>query len=171
MPIRSSCSPSQITRPPSSPSYVYIHFFCSFRSHFCHFVKSLFACAAAPLASLDRLPHVVFWVWFHLLHFNLSNQTLKPEEDEYNKPDRPLPAKRLSWETAKKLRWASVPCCFALSACYSLETLYASIVLCGLTIVYDELGYASGHWFTRNFLNGVGFASFDVGSMLVAGMS
>ncbi|KAL5534703.1 hypothetical protein ACEPAG_1167 [Sanghuangporus baumii] len=126
------------------------------------------AAASAPLASLDRLPHVIFWIWFHVLQFDVSNQTLKPEEDEYNKRDRPLPSKRITWRNAITLRWALVPACWILSAFYSIETVYASITLCILTFIYDELGASAGHWFLRNFVNALGFMSFEVGACLVA---
>ena len=125
--------------------------------------------ASAPLSDISHLPHVIFWIWFHVLQFDVSNQTLKPEEDEYNKQDRPLPAKRITWRNALILRWALVPACWALSACYSLETAYASIALCIFTYVYDEMGYAAGHWFGRNFVNALGFMSFEVGACLIAG--
>ncbi|KAL5535076.1 hypothetical protein ACEPAF_3169 [Sanghuangporus sanghuang] len=126
------------------------------------------AAASAPLASLDRLPHVIFWIWFHVLQFDVSNQTLKPEEDEYNKRDRPLPSKRITWRNAIILRWALVPACWILSAFYSMETVYASITLCILTFIYDELGASAGHWFLRNFVNALGFMSFELGACLVA---
>ena len=112
----------------------------------------------------------MFWVWFHVLQFDVSNQTLKPEEDEFNKKDRPLPAKRITWENALVLRWTLVPLCLLLSACYSIETVYASIALCILTWVYDEAGFAAGHWLGRNVVNAMGFASFEVGACLIAGM-
>ncbi|EJD04462.1 uncharacterized protein FOMMEDRAFT_82531 [Fomitiporia mediterranea MF3/22] len=127
------------------------------------------AVASAPLATTRHLPHVVFWIWFHVLQFDVSNQTLKPEEDEFNKRDRPLPAKRIMWKNALRLRWALVPACWTLSACYSLETVYASIALCLLTFIYDEMGFAAGHWLGRNFVNALGFMSFEVGACLVAG--
>lgn len=111
----------------------------------------------------------MFWVWFHVLQFDVSNQTLDPEEDKHNKKDRPLPAKRITWENALILRWVLVPACWALSACYSLETVYASMALCLLTYIYDEMGFAAGHWLGRNFVNALGFMSFEVGACLIAG--
>ncbi|KAI5120552.1 hypothetical protein M0805_000280 [Coniferiporia weirii] len=127
------------------------------------------AVASAPLANLSHLPHVIFWIWFHVLQFDVSNQTVKPEEDEYNKKDRPLPSKRISWRNALVLRWVLVPMCWALSACYSVEVVYASIALCILTYAYDEMGFAAGHWLGRNVVNALGFLSFEVGACLIAG--
>ncbi|KAJ7615482.1 UbiA prenyltransferase family-domain-containing protein [Roridomyces roridus] len=113
------------------------------------------ASASAPLASISRLPHITFWIWLHLLQFDVSNQTMDPEEDAMNKQDRPLPSKRMTLEQAIILRWILVPLCFAWSLCYSVETLYASIAL--------------RHWFIRNAVNAAGFAAFEVGATLVAG--
>lgn len=113
--------------------------------------------------------HVVFWVWLHLLHFDVSNQTMDPDEDEKNKSDRPLPAKRISLANAIRLRWLLVPACFALSAMYSAATLYASVTLAALTVLYNELGAHKRHWVIRNVVNALGFAMFETGATLVAG--
>lgn len=53
--------------------------------------------------------------------------------------------------------------------CYSRKTAYASAALSILTVIYDELGYAAGHWFGRNLLNALGFVTFEVGACLIAG--
>ncbi|KLO12994.1 hypothetical protein SCHPADRAFT_874683 [Schizopora paradoxa] len=130
---------------------------------------TVLAAASAPLRNVLHLPHVIFWTWVHVLQFDVSNQTLNPEEDEHNKRDRPLPAKRITHQNALILRWILVPTCWTLSACYSLETFYASIALVALTIIYDELGAHSGHWVIRNLVNALGFVSFEVGASLIAG--
>ncbi|KAH8108268.1 UbiA prenyltransferase family [Phellopilus nigrolimitatus] len=127
------------------------------------------AAASAPLASFSRLPPTVFWIWFQLLQFDVSNQTLAPEEDMYNKSYRPLPAKRISLRTALVLRWVLPLLCFAWSASYSKEVLCASIANCALTYIYDEMGFAAGHWASRNIVNAMGFASFEIGACLIAG--
>ena len=126
---------------------------------------------SAPLSSIWRLPHSVFWICFHLLQFDVSNQTLDPEEDANNKKDRPLPAGRLTFRQAIILRWALVPACFLLSWMYSVEVLYASIALIIFTIIYDEMHAHAGHWAIRNLVNACGFASFESGATLVAGTS
>ncbi|KAI5120555.1 hypothetical protein M0805_000283 [Coniferiporia weirii] len=130
---------------------------------------TLLAVASAPLAGLSRLPHVIFWIWLHVLQFDVSNQTLNPEEDEHNEKDRPLPAKRITLRDALILRWVLVPMCWALSTYYSVETVYASIALCILTYAYDEMGFAAGHWLGRNVVNALGFLSFEIGACLIAG--
>ncbi|KAI0316409.1 UbiA prenyltransferase family [Amylostereum chailletii] len=129
---------------------------------------SICAAAAAPIVELSRVPHVLFWIWFHMLQFCVSNQTLDPEEDGRNKRDRPLPSGRITLRNAIILRWVLVPACWALSACYSLQTVYASIVLVALTVIYDELHAHAGNWLVRNTVNALGFASFEVGATFVA---
>ncbi|KAH9889261.1 UbiA prenyltransferase family-domain-containing protein [Cubamyces lactineus] len=127
------------------------------------------AIASAPIDNILRLPHVVFWVWTHVLQFDLSNQTVDPQEDALNKRERPIPAQRITLASARLLRWLVVPVCWRLSALYSVQTVYASIANIALTIIYDDLGAASGHWAVRNVVNGLGFSSFEVGATLIAG--
>lgn len=131
--------------------------------------QSFFALAASPNLNFGSTPEAVIWLWIHLLQFNVSNQTMDPEEDELNKRDRPLPSGRISLKNARVLRWALVPLCFAVSILYSLEVLYASIAMVVSTIAYNELG---GHnqWLVRNLLNGFGVASFEAGTTLVTCM-
>ncbi|KAI0645041.1 UbiA prenyltransferase family-domain-containing protein [Trametes meyenii] len=127
------------------------------------------AVASAPLVNLLRLPHVIFWVWFHVLQFDVSNQYLDPDEDALNKGYRPLPAKRITLSQARLLRWILVPACWRLSGLYSAETFYASVALVALTILYNEFHAHRRHWAIRNLVNALGFASFETGATLVAG--
>ncbi|KAJ7862789.1 UbiA prenyltransferase family [Mycena olivaceomarginata] len=128
---------------------------------------SLFAIVAAPLTSLRNIPHLVFWLWLHLLEFNLSNQTASLE-DKVNKPDRPLPSGRITLRNAVLLRWVLMPMCWSLSFVYSKQTMLSSMALSVFTIMYNE-GRGSGtHWVTRYVLNGVGFAAFEAGTTFVA---
>lgn len=131
--------------------------------------QSFFAVASAPLASITRLPHVIFWIWLHLLMFNLSNQTQDPDEDMRNKPDRPLPSHRITYANAIILRWLMVPVCWLVSLAYSTSVLQASVALSIFTFIYNELHGHSGHFVVKNVLNGTGFASFELGATLVAG--
>ena len=98
----------------------------------------------------------------------MSNQALCPEEDKENKKDRPLASGRISLESAKILRWALVPICWAMSYLYSVQTLYASIALSFLTMVYNEFGGHAGHWIVRNLSVAVCYGSFELGATLVA---
>lgn len=125
--------------------------------------------ASAPIHSASHIPHVVFWVWLHLLQFDISNQLMDPEEDKHNKPDRPLPAKRISYRNATIMRWVLVPLCWGISAQYSPYVLCASVALVAFTVIYDELHAHSGHFVVRNVVNAAGFASFELGSTLISG--
>lgn len=110
----------------------------------------------------------MFWIWVHLLQFDLSNQTLDPNEDIINKSDRPLPSKRISLRAAIYLRWALIPACWILSSIYSRETVYSSITLVALTFIYNEFTAHSSHWLSRNVVNACGFGSFETGATLIA---
>ncbi|KAJ3557578.1 hypothetical protein NM688_g1400 [Phlebia brevispora] len=128
---------------------------------------TLFATAAAPDFVGSNLPQAIFWLWLHLLQFDVSNQSMSPEEDEQNKRWRPLPSKRLTLRQARILRWLLVPVCLAVSCLYSLPIIYASISLISFTVIYNELSGHS-HWLVRNVVNACGAASFEVGTTLLA---
>lgn len=130
-------------------------------------MQSCFALAAAPNLKLSYMPEAVIWLWLHLLQFNVSNQTMDPEEDQVNKRDRPLPSGRISFQAAQILRWTLVPICLLYSLLYSVEVFYSSVVMIASTLIYNELG-AHGQWLTRNLLNGLGVAAFELGTTLVA---
>ncbi|KAJ7672392.1 hypothetical protein DFH06DRAFT_1279793 [Mycena polygramma] len=119
---------------------------------------SIFAIVAAPLTSIWNIPHLVFWLWCHLLHFNASNQTATLE-DATNKPDRPLPAGRISLDAAIALRWRLMPI---------KETMFASMALSALTFMYNELEGSGVHFISRYALNRLGFVAFEAGTTLVA---
>ncbi|KAJ7824808.1 hypothetical protein B0H14DRAFT_3727535 [Mycena olivaceomarginata] len=113
---------------------------------------SIFAIVAAPLTSIHNIPHLVFWLWFHLLGFNTSNQT----------------ASRITLRNAIILRWTLMPMCWALSLAYSKETMFASMALSVFTLMYNELRGSGAHFVFRYALNGLGFAAFEAGTTLVA---
>ncbi|KAJ7057800.1 hypothetical protein C8F01DRAFT_1220619 [Mycena amicta] len=127
---------------------------------------SLFAMVAAPLTSPSNIPHLVFWLWLHLLAFNTSNQTASLE-DATNKPDRPIPAGRIGLRNATILRWTLMPLCWLLSRAYSRETMWASMSLSMFTWMYNEL-HGNARSVSRYALNGLGFAAFEAGTTFVA---
>jgi len=129
---------------------------------------TFFAIAAAPLCDLRRIPHVVFWIWMHLLQFDVANQVVDPEEDGRNKSFRPIPAGLISLRDATILRWVLIPTCLLLSAMYSTHVFSVSVVLSSLVIWYNEFG-AHEHWFSKNVMTAVGYSSFELGGTLVAG--
>ncbi|KAI0752518.1 UbiA prenyltransferase family [Daedaleopsis nitida] len=113
--------------------------------------------------SLDpaQLLYRLFWVWLHLLQFCISNQTLNLAEDANNKPWRPIPAGRISVRAARWLRWMLVGVCIVYSA--TCNVLPMGLILLAATIAYNEL-HLSSHWFSRNALNAIGYASFSIGA-------
>ena len=129
----------------------------------------MFAVTSTPLTSLSRLPHVVFWLWLTVLQCDLPNQTLGRIEDEKNKSDRPIPSGRISFEAAVVLRWLILPVCFAVSAFYSRETVYAAIAICAFTYVYNEGGAAAAKWFVRDFVIALMYIAWGSGACLIAG--
>jgi len=134
------------------------------------FPVTLMAAASAPLTTSANLLHSFFWVWLHLLQFDVSNQTLNPVEDEHNKRDRPLPAKRISLKNAIILRWALVPVCWSLSACYGKNLAYTSLALTALTAFHNEL-HAHRHIVGKNVATALCISAFEVGAILLSGNS
>lgn len=129
---------------------------------------TLFAVVAGPLCNFQRCSHIVFWIWLHLLHFNVANQIIDPQEDGKNKSSRPIPAGLISLEDAVVLRWALIPICLVISACYSSQVFGLSFVLTLFILFYNELK-AHEHWISKNFITAVGYACFEIGSTLIAG--
>ena len=132
--------------------------------------QSLFAVVAGPLCTFSRFTHIVFWIWLHLLQFNVANQIIDPEEDGKNKSSRPIPSGQISVEHAIALRWVLVPICLALSAYYSATVFGVSFVLTLFIAFYNEFN-AHWHWVSKNLITAVGYACFEIGSTLIAGSS
>jgi len=130
---------------------------------------TLFAAATAPSCNLSRLPHTLLWLWVHTLQLGLANQTLPQAiaEDAINHPERPLPAGRVSFRTARALRWMMIPSCLLLSASYGPRTMLASFGASLFMLAYNEGGGARSHWLIRNALNAVGYAVAEAGATLV----
>ncbi|KAH7890531.1 UbiA prenyltransferase family [Phlebopus sp. FC_14] len=129
---------------------------------------TLFSFAAAPVCDIRRIPHVIFWVWVHILQFNVANQVIDPEEDGKNKSFRPIPAGLINIRNAKILRWMLLPTSLIVSALYSRETFTVSVVLSSLVLWYNELR-GHEHWFSKNIMTAAGYSSFELGGTLVAG--
>ena len=132
------------------------------------FPQTMFAVATAPLHDCTRLPQLMLWTWLHVLQCALANQSLDPEEDAVNKPDRPIPSGRITVQQTRILRWACLIPCLAFSAWYSVAVVQASAALAFFVYVYNELQLNS-HWLGRSVLNGAGLACFEMGATLIAG--
>lgn len=104
------------------------------------------------------------WVGLHLLQFCVSNQCVNPEEDENNKPWRPIPAGHISIAAARRLRWMLPIPCLLLSARLGVVAPGATLILA--TFVHNDLQLGS-IWYLRNALNAVGYGAFNIGATLV----
>ena len=130
--------------------------------------KTLFAIAAAPLSSPIRLIDTTFWIWLHLLQFNVANQVKAPDEDKINKPFRPIPAGRITVHNATILRWALVPICLAYSTLYSPQLTWISLTMLFFTTWYNEHD-GDRESFSKNLLTAVMYGLSELGGTLVAG--
>ena len=111
---------------------------------------------------------ILTWLFLHLLTFCISNQS-KPSaviEDKLNKPWRPLPAGRITSESANTLKVGIE----VLSIVFSITQgngIIASLLLMLLTWSYNNFGDA--HWLSRNVICAGGLATFAHGAASVAG--
>ncbi|MCJ1310166.1 hypothetical protein MMC25_003827 [Agyrium rufum] len=117
---------------------------------------------------LSRIPLVILWNWLNVLLFCLANQRLPGSilEDSLNKPWRPLPARRLSPDDARRLLLFLIPVVYT-------STLYLggrneSTALMIMTWMYNDLGGADESYITRNVLNAAGIVCYSAGSTIVA---
>jgi len=125
----------------------------------------LFAHLYAPLSGMVRIEHTIFWVWLHLLQFCVSNQSLSVMEDTRNKPWRPIPAQMICVNTARSLRWFLLAICILVSELYGVRDI--SLVFAVGIYLHNEAKLDS-HWLTRNILNALGYATFDLGACAIA---
>lgn len=130
--------------------------------------QCIFAIVNTPNFTLSNIPHQWIWTWIHLLHFNVSNQSLSGHGDRQDKPWRPLPAGRISVPQARILRWALMPVCMLLSYYYSIGVCMASAVLSLSIFLYDDV-LISAHPLGKNFGNLGGYAGFNAGAALILG--
>ncbi|OJA12734.1 hypothetical protein AZE42_05790 [Rhizopogon vesiculosus] len=131
---------------------------------------TLFALAAAPHLQLANIPHTIIWIWMHILKHDISNQIQDPEEDRRNKPNRPLPAGRITIHNAACVRWLLVPVCLAFSAKYGRLAFASSACLEALSIWYNNFG-GDKAGLSKNLLTAAGYGCMEVGAIIVAGSS
>ncbi|KAI0666311.1 UbiA prenyltransferase family, partial [Trametes maxima] len=129
------------------------------------FPTLVFGTAAAPVTSTSHIAPRALWIWLHLLQFCVSNQSFSPDEDASNKPWRPIPSKRITPSSARRLRWALLALCLLLSWYYSLVP--ASVALALGTLAHNEFGL-DAHWIPRNVCNAVGYAAFNAGATYIS---
>ncbi|KAI0767688.1 hypothetical protein C8Q74DRAFT_1318229 [Fomes fomentarius] len=119
--------------------------------------------APSPITYKVLLTRIA-WVWVNLLHFDVANQSLRPDEDAANKPWRPIPSKRISQPHARMLRWALLPTSIALS--FVCQVPLEGLMLSAAFLFNNDLGHDS-HWLSRAMLNAVGYTCFNAGASRV----
>ncbi|KAI0059667.1 hypothetical protein BV25DRAFT_1040905 [Artomyces pyxidatus] len=127
-----------------------------------------FAIAAAPISGLDRLPHVVFWLFLIIIYFDVSNQIRQPEEDRLNKPYRPIPSGLISISNAILLKRILLPLSLGISLLYSPEVFAAAVGFTVITYFYDEKSGSASHFVVRTLWNIGGYFTLNAGAALVA---
>ncbi|OAX38615.1 hypothetical protein K503DRAFT_856561 [Rhizopogon vinicolor AM-OR11-026] len=131
---------------------------------------TLFVLAVSPHPHLARIPETIIWMWMHILKHDISNQIQNPEEDKKNKPDRPLPAGRITIQNATYVRWILVPVSLVFSAKYGKLVLASSACAETLSIWYNNFGGDKG-CLSKNLLTAAGYICVEVGAIIVAGPS
>lgn len=117
---------------------------------------------------ISRIPKVALWLWLNLLLFTISNQSRlgSVKEDFFNKPWRPIPAKRISLAQSRRLLLAVIPTVFFLTI--YLGAVEVSVALMVFTWMYNDLNGGDDNYVVRNFLNLLGFVSYSLGATLIA---
>ena len=134
--------------------------------------QSLFVMCNSPNSPLYRFQPCLFWVFIHLLEFDLANQTSDPVEDARNKPYRPVPSGRSSLEAARTFRWSLFVFNTLWSAYCSKEVLITSLYCSFVTYVYNDLGcLGDGQWTHRNITLAFVYLSAELGVCLAKGWS
>lgn len=112
----------------------------------------------------------ILWIWIVLLQITTSNQTYgaSPEEDALNKPNRPVPSKRISLTAAQLLRWSLVPLSLVYSSILGRGPCVAAVCIILATVIHHE-GGGSDHWFTKNGCCAISYAAFEYGATSIIG--
>ena len=115
-----------------------------------------------------RAPLVILWVWINLLPFAIDNQRRPDavEEDVLNKPWRPMPSRRLTPKSARRLMVFLY--CVAVISSYLLGNLPQCLALIFLGYWYNDLQGGDVSCALRNLINACGYTCFSSGAMQVA---
>ncbi|KAG1798041.1 UbiA prenyltransferase family-domain-containing protein [Suillus variegatus] len=119
-------------------------------------IPTIFAISVTPKYDPTHAWNAPLWIWFHLLQFNIANQIQDPEEDRKNKPSRPIPAGRISVDSAADMRWVMVPICLLLSLWYGTQAMLASTVFAAMGL-------------SKNALTAILGGCLEVGATVAAG--
>lgn len=120
------------------------------------------------VGAVFTVPIVSFWVWIHLLPFAINNQAQNEsiQEDQINKPWRPLPSGRITSHNA--LRIMFVFYAVSLISSFILGGYRQSLSLIFLGTWYNNFGGADRGLIIRNLINALGYICFTSGAMEVA---
>ncbi|KAL5418033.1 hypothetical protein PMIN03_001269 [Paraphaeosphaeria minitans] len=121
----------------------------------------------ALLPTLARVLLALTVTWANLLLFNISNQRSPTAvvEDSVNKPTRPLPAGRLSCDSARRLLLCLAPAVMLLS--WAMGVWEECLLQLAFTWLYNDLGGCDEHWLLRNGLIALGYGLYSSAALRV----
>lgn len=126
----------------------------------------MFSAVVSPHHNLLGLSCSFCWLWFQLLHFNVSNQSYSADEDVLNKPWRPVPSGRISVKDCRALRWGLMVFCLSFSSLFSLNVAMTSGVFTMFLVMHEDF-HLSHHPIFKNLCNAGGYAANELGSLLI----
>ncbi|KAG1734496.1 UbiA prenyltransferase family-domain-containing protein [Suillus lakei] len=129
------------------------------------FPVMIFTIVVSPHHNPLALSRALCWLWFHLFQANVSNQS-NSDEDEINKPWRPVPSGRISVEDSRTLLWGLVVFCLCLSSLFSFNVFITSGVYTVLVIMHDDL-HLSHHPTFKNFCNTGAYVAYELGCLFI----
>lgn len=117
--------------------------------------------------TLLRIPASLLLIWTNLLIFTISNQRLPSAvaEDSINKPSRPIPAGRISIESARRVNLVLVPVVLALA--WATGVWHATLLLLALQWMYNDLQGCDESLVLRNALIAAGYGLYSWIAMAV----
>ncbi|KAJ7256351.1 UbiA prenyltransferase family [Mycena rebaudengoi] len=121
-------------------------------------------CVLSGIPDLKSLLNGIIWQELHLLAFQIKNQINGIEEDRISKPTRPLPAGRLTVQSAQRIYLTLVVLSLWSSAIHGL--LACSMLHLVSMVVYNE-GGLSHHWVFKSFLGSAGYMSYCWGMTVI----
>lgn len=113
------------------------------------------------ISTLLLIPRSLLLTWINLLIFNISNQRTPSavEEDALNKPHRPIPAGRISIDSARRVNLVLVPVVLALSWVAGVGT--HTLILLAFQWMYNDLQGCDEGVLLRNSLIAGGYGMYS----------
>ncbi|KAJ7885019.1 UbiA prenyltransferase family-domain-containing protein [Mycena leptocephala] len=104
--------------------------------------------------------HAIVWHELHLLPFQIYGV----EEDRISKPSRPLPAGRLTVQTAQKIYLVLIALSLWSSASHGL--LGPGLLHIATSLAYNE-GGLSKYWLLKSFMGSIGYMCYCFGMTVI----